>query len=251
MCHKVPDVIKELKRFAKKLVKGLDERMGPTKLVSQMAPFQVSYLKAQSKRSAFCAETYGADEIRALASQFSSIPGFDADAAIYEWPMLVRLLAARVKNFPTDDDSAAVDFWEPVLVEINGSPNYKNVIYLVELYVVAVALSVQCERYYSMISHTLGQYRTSFSVDTVDCILHVKCMFGSDGIELDHEVLNEIYEDWNSQKNRGKITLQLPGDPDGDVDTTRKSVAGKLRRVSVGAPDLGIPAKSIQPFSTM
>lgn len=153
MCHKVPDVIKELKRFAKKLVKGLDERMGPTKLVSQMAPFQVSYLKAQSKRPDFCAETYGADEIRALASQFSSIPGFDADAAIYEWPMLVRLLAARVKNFPTDDDSAAVDFWEPVLVEINGSPNYKNIIYLVELYVVAVALSVQCERYYSMVKH--------------------------------------------------------------------------------------------------
>ena len=47
-------------------------------------------------------------------------------------------------------------------------------------------------------------------------------MFGPDGIELDHEVLNEIYEDWNNQKNRGKITLQLPGDPDGGYHTKKR-----------------------------
>ena len=66
-------------------------------------------------------------------------------------------------------------------------------------------------------------------------------MFGSDGIELDHEVLNEIYEDWNSQKNRGKITLQLPGDPDGGYHTKKRG--RKTKKSKRGSTGPGNPSQ--------
>ena len=126
---------------------------------------------------------YGREQLRFLTKQYHLIDGFDSYKAATEWESLRSPLISYIAS--ADKQYSRKLFWKEFIllqqaISFSFADDYKNILLLVQVYLVSPTNSAECERGYSASNRIQTNGRSRLMVDTLNTLLTIRLLLSDD-----------------------------------------------------------------------
>ncbi|CAF5012421.1 unnamed protein product, partial [Rotaria sp. Silwood1] len=165
-----------------RLLEEIDRRFPPSEL-HQCLSFLFDPMMIEENRPFLNDATYGRHELQYLRQKYESLPEFDSKNVQMEWesfkPLIINFIEIKSSN-----DSPAI-FWKK-FTELKQTTNqhfseqFKNILILLDVYLISPLNSAECERGYSAANRIQTIARSRITNETLDCLLTVRLLLGDD-----------------------------------------------------------------------
>jgi hypothetical protein len=145
------------------------------------ALFDPAYLHKNEQR--VCQTGYGREQLALLSKRHDVLVGFDPYKVATKWeslrPSLISYIAVDGKK------CSRKLFWKEFIllqqsISINFTADYKNILLLVNVYLVSPTNSAECERGFSASNRIQTKGRSKLMIDTLNTLLTVRLLLPDD-----------------------------------------------------------------------
>ncbi|CAF2991799.1 unnamed protein product [Rotaria sp. Silwood2] len=177
---------------------------------------------------------YGRSALDFLRKKYKNFVDFDFNSVRNEWESLKASLYDYVNSLPTD--YSVKDFWKSYILQKQLMNNgfyyeFKNILLLLNVYLISPTNSTECERGFSAINRIQTIGRSRLMVSTLDSLMTVRMLLKDDlRSSRCQQVVCKAFESWNDRDhNRRLYQVQLLIDASNDYEP-QKQVRSVVKR---------------------
>ncbi|CAF1648070.1 unnamed protein product [Adineta ricciae] len=171
---------------------------------------------------------YGREQLAVLSKKYHLLDSFDSQKVATEWeslrPSLISYIAVDGKT------CSRKLFWKEFIllqqsIHTNFINDYKNIILLLNIYLISPTNSAECERGFSAANRIQTNGRSRLMIDTLNTLLAVRLLLPDDiRSKRCHQVVAKSFDLWNDpdENRRWKRTRLLVDVPD-DYEPERQT----------------------------
>ncbi|CAF1285725.1 unnamed protein product [Rotaria sordida] len=218
-----------------RLLQELDKRFTPSRLQECLSIlFDPQYL-IKNKRNISCLD-YGRSELDFLRQKYNKFPNFDSNIVRNEWESLKQPLSYFANTFSTVQSTQT--FWKDfIALKVTTTSNFlsqhKNILLLLNIYLISPTNSAECERGFSAANRIQATGRSRLKISTLDILMTIRMLLKDDlRSSRCQEVVNKTFESWSDlNHNRRLHQIQLLLDTSDDYTPTNqvRSVSKRSR----------------------
>ena len=176
----------------------LDRRFPVSKVQESLCSlFDPAYLQRHEQRVRQIG--YGREQVNFLSRRYNQLDGFDSHKAATEWESLRPSLISYI-SIDSKTDSRKL-FWKEFTllqrsISMNFDDDYKNVMLLVNVYLVSPTNSAECERGFSASNRIQTNGRSRLMITTLSTLLTVRLLLPDDVRRYEHNNARDFFFYW-------------------------------------------------------
>ncbi len=165
-----------------RLLQEIDRRFPPSELHQCLCTLFDSVVLKENQHCLGEA-TYARRELDYLSQEYEKCSDFDAKNVQVEWQSLKPFLISFI-SIQTNNTSPAI-FWKN-FIELKQATHeqfteqFKNILTLLAIYLIAPLNSVECERGYNAANRIQTKLRSQVTIETLDCLSTVRLLLSDD-----------------------------------------------------------------------
>ncbi|CAF3165477.1 unnamed protein product [Rotaria sp. Silwood2] len=224
-------------KHIQRLLQELDRRFKPSIVQEHLSMlFDVQHL-IKNKNELDSIE-YGRGSLDTLRKKYKNLPDFDYNLVRNEWESFKPILFDYIQNISYEVSEQ--QFWKNFItfkLSTNNSfiDEYKDILILLNVYLIYPTNSVECERGFSAMSRIQSIGRSRLSISTLQVLMTVRLLLKDDVRSVRcQQIVEKAFLSWNDKDHSRRLRqVQLLADVPVDYQPTKQARSVAKRNLSI------------------